>query len=187
MNRKKENSPLPAAAAWCLDACLVDTQFGSDSDSVAVVYWQRAGGASCARNGCGSGLMCVEWKENQQKNVTLQNSCTRVSHMGTKKKRRQNPNISMLTGGSQYVHRRSHDAPSSTGALLWSTAAVQYTLSSGGGKGCSKTKSLYGLEFKLLSLSSYHVLQCFVCSTPPGTLRSPPSQTESPGNVKRNH
>lgn len=51
-DQKKENSPLPAAVAWCLVDCFVDTIFGSDphSDNVAV-FWLRAGGASCASKG----------------------------------------------------------------------------------------------------------------------------------------
>lgn len=52
-DQKKENSPLPAAVAACLVGCLVDTKFGTDprSHNVAVVFWLRAGGASCASKG----------------------------------------------------------------------------------------------------------------------------------------
>lgn len=52
-DQKKENSPLPATVAERLVGSLVDTKSGSDprSHNDGVVFWLRAGGASCASEG----------------------------------------------------------------------------------------------------------------------------------------
>lgn len=58
-DQKKQNSPLPPAAAVCLVDFLVVAKLGTDprSDSVAVVFWPSPAGASCARKGWSVGLM----------------------------------------------------------------------------------------------------------------------------------
>lgn len=153
MAKKKENSPLPAAAARCFADCLVDTKFGSDpcSDDVAVEFWLQADWTLCTRRVWKAGLLSFDGElKHEQHRVRLH------VHVFEAK-------LSVLTCGSKHGQRSSHVWLTDTGSSCTGTTD-------------EKTRSIFRRLHKLDQIIFpcflfYHFPQRFVCSTPPGTLR----------------